>query len=62
VPVAARAPITVNDLSSLITGNSTKDLSVSLTRLGQFRDLKAGVFWLTVRHGVVTRINEQYLP
>jgi len=62
LPVASAAPITLNVLSSPITGSSTKNLSVSLTRLGQFRDLEAGVFWLTVRHGVVTRITEQYLP
>lgn len=62
LPVAPTAPITVNVLSSPVTGDSTKNLSVSLTRLGQFRDLKVGAFWLTVSHGVVTRIAEQYLP
>jgi hypothetical protein len=30
--------------------------------LGQFPNLDDGIFWLTVRHGVVTQIAEQYLP
>ncbi|HYO19372.1 MAG TPA: hypothetical protein VES02_11980 [Dermatophilaceae bacterium] len=62
LPVASGAPITVNVLSASITGDSTKNLPVTLTRLGQFEDLKTGVFWLTVQGGVVTRIVEQYLP
>jgi len=62
LPVASGAPITVNVLSSPITGSSTTNLPVTLNRLGQFKDLEMGVFWLTIRRGVVTRIAEQYLP
>jgi hypothetical protein len=62
LPVAAAAPITVNVLSAPITGDSTKNLPVTLARLGRFKDLEMGVFWLTVRRDVVTGIAEQYLP
>jgi hypothetical protein len=60
--VAPTAPITVNVLSAEITHSAVKDLPVTLTRLHAFPHLDSGVFWLTVRHGVVTRIAEQYLP
>jgi len=62
LPVRPTAPITVNVLSAEITHSAVKNLPVSLTRLGEFPDLDAGVFWLEVEHGVVTRINEQFLP
>jgi hypothetical protein len=60
--VTYTAPITVNDLGAVITHSSVKNLQVTLARLGQFPDLNGGIFWLTVRHGVVTQIAEQYLP
>ena len=60
--VTYTAPITVNTLGAVITGSAVKNLQVTLARLGQFPDLNGSVFWLTVRHGVVTRIAEQYLP
>jgi len=60
--VTYTAPITVNDLGGAITHSSVKNLQVTLARLGQFPDLNGGIFWLTVRHGVVTQIAEQYLP
>ncbi|HEY5248604.1 MAG TPA: hypothetical protein VIJ15_09185 [Dermatophilaceae bacterium] len=59
--VTTTAPITVN-ASADITHSAVQDLQVTLTRLGEFPDLNAGVFWLGVEHGVVTRITEQYLP
>jgi hypothetical protein len=62
VSVTDTAPITVNDLGAVITHSSVKNLQVTLARLGQFPDLDDGIFWLTVRHGVVTQIAEQYLP
>jgi hypothetical protein len=62
LPVASAAPITVNTMGAYITHSSVKNLPVTLTRLGQFPHLDSGVFWLTVRHGVVTRIAEQYRP
>jgi hypothetical protein len=37
-------------------------LPVTLRRLGQFPHLESGVFWLTVRRGVVMRIAEQWRP
>ena len=60
--VTSTAPITVNVMGAAITGSAVKDLHVTLKQLGGFAHLDAGVFWLTVRHGVVTRIAEQYLP
>jgi hypothetical protein len=62
LPVASTAPITVNDLGAVITHSAVKNLHVTLARLGKFPNLNDGIFWLTVRHGVVTRIAEQYLP
>ena len=60
--VTSTAPITVNVMGAAVTGSAVKNLPVTLTQLGGFAHLDAGVFWLTVRHGVVTRIAEQYLP
>ncbi|HYO18197.1 MAG TPA: hypothetical protein VES02_05975, partial [Dermatophilaceae bacterium] len=60
--VTSTAPITVNTMGASITHSATKDLHVTLAKLGQFPHLDAGIFWLTVRHGVVTRIAEQYRP
>jgi hypothetical protein len=60
--VAPTAPITVNTMGATITGSATKNLQVTLTQLGRFPHLDAGIFWLTVRRGVVTRIAEQYRP
>ena len=52
----------MNTLGAVITGSAVKNLQVTLARLAQFPDLNGSVFWLTVQHGVVTRIAEQYLP
>jgi hypothetical protein len=60
--VMSTAPITLNTLGAVITGSAVKNLQVTLARLAQFPDLNGSVFWLTVRHGVVTQIAEQYLP
>jgi hypothetical protein len=62
LPVASTAPITVNAMGATITGSATKNLPVTLTQLGGFPHLDAGIFWLTVRRGVITRIAEQYRP
>ncbi len=60
--VTSTAPITVNDLGAVITHNATMNLRVTLTQLGSFPGISGSVFWLTVEHGVVTRLAEQYLP
>jgi len=62
LPVTSTAPITVNGMGAAITHSATKNLHVTLARLGQFPHLNDGIFWLTVRHGVLTRIAEQYRP
>jgi|SRR5664280_1955327 len=60
--VTSTAPITVTDLGAAISHSAVKNLHVTSARLGQFPDLNGGIFWLTVRHGVVARIAEQYMP
>jgi len=60
--VTNTAPINVNDLGAIITHSSVTNLHVTLARLGQFPNLDDGIFWLTVRPGIVTQIAEQYLP
>jgi len=59
--VTSTAPITVNNLGAA-TSNTVQNRTVTLTGLQGYPYLKSGVFWLTVRHGVVTRIDQQYLP
>jgi hypothetical protein len=60
--VAPAARITVNVHGADESGSSVKDTSISFDKLAQVRDLASGVFWLTVKDGVVTRVAEQYLP
>jgi hypothetical protein len=62
LPVAAGADITVNVHGFDVTGSSTTNLSRSLAQLAAIRHLDTGVFWLTLAHGQVTGIAEQYLP
>jgi hypothetical protein len=63
LPVAADAPITVNVLAAQTTGNSTKDLSVTLEKLaGYFPNSGTPPFWITVAQGQVTKMAQQYLP
>jgi len=62
LPVAAGAPVTVNVHGAPVSGDSTKDIPRTLAQLAVIPSLDSGLFWLTVRNGVVTRIQEQYLP
>lgn len=63
LPVRPGAPITVNVLAAESTGSATKNITVTLDKLaGWFPNPIKPMFWITVRGGTVTKINEQYLP
>jgi hypothetical protein len=62
LPVRQGAPVTVNVLASSQTGNSTRNVTVSLDRLARYQNLDRALFWITVRDGQVTRLAEQFLP
>jgi hypothetical protein len=62
LPVSAAAPVTTNTLTASLSGSSSKDVALSLSRLRTLDGLQRALFWLTVRDGEVTRIAEQYLP
>jgi hypothetical protein len=62
--IAPSVTVTVNVLAAADTGSSTEDTRITLAKLAGYpRDrVDDAVFWLTVSHGKVTRIEEQYLP
>jgi hypothetical protein len=63
LPVRSDAIITVNVLASQTSGDATKDVRVTLAKLASwFPNQSDPMFWVTVRHGRVTRIAEQFLP
>jgi hypothetical protein len=63
LPVRRDATITCNTLTAGYTGSATEDVQVPLWRLAIVLPRGgAGPFWITVRHGQVVKIAEQYLP
>ena len=57
------APITCNTLTAGHTGSATRDLAVPLWRLAiVLPPTDSHTFWITVHHGQVVRIAEQYIP
>ena len=63
LPVRSDAPITVNVLAAQSTGNSTKDVSVTLDKLANyFPNSGTAPFWITVEQGQATKIAQQFLP
>jgi hypothetical protein len=60
--VASKAPITVNNLGAASTDTTVKNRPATLAGLQRFPYVKSAVCWLTIQHGVVTRIDQQYLP
>lgn len=54
--------ITVNTLAAEETGNSRKDVSITLEKLGEYPSLANRLFWVTVSGGAITVVAEQYLP
>ena len=67
ISIRGGAAITTNTLSAEETGDSTKDLSVTLEKLAGYfetdsEQAKSALFILTIRDGVMTELHEQYLP
>ena len=57
LPTRADAVITVNNLL-----NSHQSIPVTLSRLTTLTQDRSPVFWITVRHGQVLKISEQWVP
>ena len=62
LPIAADAPVTVNGLSWLDTGNATTNSTISVSKLASYGDITGSLFWVTTRDGAVTAIAQQFLP
>ena len=63
LPVRPDPPITCNTLTAGHTGSATRDLAVPLWRLAiVLPPTDSPPFWITVHHGQVVRIAEQYIP
>jgi hypothetical protein len=64
LPVLSGATITCNTLAAGYTGSVTKDIRVPLWRLAILRQAthNSPPFWITVHHGQVVKIAEQYIP
>jgi hypothetical protein len=64
LPVTRDATITTNTLTAGYTGSVTKDIRLPLWRLAIVLQAthNSPPFWITVDHGQVVRIAEQYLP
>jgi hypothetical protein len=63
LPVRSEATITCNTLTAGYTGSATKNIQLPLDRLAIVLPRGgAGPFWVTVHHGQVTKIAEQYMP
>ena len=57
LPTAAGASITVNNLLQ-----TQQPMPVTLARLASLTHGRGPVFWITVRHGQVQKISEQWVP
>jgi hypothetical protein len=57
LPTAAGATITVNNLLS-----TQQPMPVTLAKLATLTHDQSPVFWITVRHGQVQKISEQWVP
>ena len=62
LPVARGVPVVTNTLTAAETGSSTRDVRISLVRLAQLDHVGQALFGVTVRDGVVTRLDDHYLP
>jgi hypothetical protein len=63
LPVRSDAPITTNTLTAGHTGSATKDIRLPLWRLAVvLPPTDSPPFWITVHHGQVVKIAEQYIP
>jgi hypothetical protein len=64
LPVRADATITTNTLTAGYTGSATKGIRLPLWRLAIVMQAthNSPPFWITVHHGEVVKITEQYVP
>ena len=65
LPVGPKVRVVVNTLTASETGSSSKDTEITLAKLKSYFDkgeAQKRVFYVTLTGGVVTKINEQYLP
>jgi len=63
LPVRSGAPMTVNNLAYQESGNSTKNVTVTLAKLASLMPKQGGPpIWITVQNGQVTKIAEQFVP
>jgi hypothetical protein len=62
LPVRSSATITVNALAAERTGSATKNVPVTLAELAKLLGSFSPPFWITVQHGQVVAIAEQYVP
>ena len=64
LPVTRDAAITTNTLTAGYTGSVTKNIRLPLWRLAIVMQAthNSPPFWITVQHGQVVRMAEQYLP
>ena len=63
LPVRANATVIVNALAADLTGSAIKNVPVTLAKFATWFPRTGGPpFWLTVEHGQVVRIAEQFLP
>ena len=62
LPVRADATITVITLAWQGPNYSDRNVSVSLTKLATYMPTRGVPFWITVRHGQVVKIAEQFIP
>jgi len=64
LPVRSDAAITTNTLTAGYTGSATKDIRLPLWRLAIVLQANhnSPPFWITVDHGQVVKIAEQYIP
>jgi hypothetical protein len=63
LPVRSGAPITVNNLAYQESGNSTRNVTVTLAKLASLMPKQGSPpIWITVQSGQVTKIAEQFVP
>jgi hypothetical protein len=62
LPVRSDVTVTVNTLGAAWTGSAIKDVRVTFDRLATLIAASRAPFWITVQHGQVVKIAEQYIP
>jgi hypothetical protein len=62
LPIPMDSVITVNTLEAETSGDSSKDVTVTLEQLAGYANLADYTFWITVKDGVIGALAEQFLP